>query len=48
MRRYGVWIAPQRSIGHDVARVGGGRLVHVDGFASLPRRVLDLADHVLR
>ena len=48
VRRYGLWIAPQRSIGPNVARVGGGRLVHVDGFASLPRRVLDLADHVLR
>jgi hypothetical protein len=48
MRRSGVWIAPRRSIGPDVARAGGGRLVHVEGFGSLPRRVLDLADHVLR
>jgi Mg-chelatase subunit ChlD len=48
MRRSGVWIAPKRSIGPDVARAGGGRLVHVEGFGSLPRRVLDLADHVLR
>ncbi len=46
--RSGVWIAPKRSIGADVARAGGGRLVHVEGFASLPRRVLDLADQVLR
>jgi Mg-chelatase subunit ChlD len=46
--RSGVWIAPKRSIGADVARAGGGRLVHVEGFATLPRRVLDLADHVLR
>ena len=47
-RRYGLWIAPRRSVGRDLARVGGGRLVRVKGFASLPRRVLDLADHVLR
>ncbi len=47
-RRRGIWIAPRRSIARDVARAGGGRLVRVDGFAALPRRMLDLADHVLR
>ncbi|MGO8683522.1 MAG: VWA domain-containing protein [Thermoleophilia bacterium] len=42
------WIAPKRLIGRDVARAGGGQLVPVDRFASLPRCMLDLADHLLR
>jgi hypothetical protein len=29
-------------------RLAGGRLVGVEGFAAQPRRVLDLADHLLR
>ena len=48
LRRYGLWIAPRRSVGADVARAGGGRLVPVEGMAELPHRVLDLADHLLR
>ncbi len=47
-RRYGLWIAPHRSVGPDVARAGGGRLVWVEGMTELPRRMLDLADHLLR
>ncbi len=43
-----VWVAPHREAGHAVARAGGGRVVPVAGFRALPRRMLDLADHVLR
>ena len=46
--RPGLWIAPRRSVGPDLAIAGGGRLVRVAGFAALPRRVLDLSDHLLR
>ena len=46
--RTGAWIAPWRQAGQDVARLGGGHLVRVTAFAELPRRMLDLADRVLR
>ena len=46
--RRGFWVSPRRVIARDVARAGGGRLVDVDSFAALPRRMLDLVDHVLR
>ena len=31
-----------------IARAAGGGLVRVDGFPALPRRMLDVADRVLR
>jgi hypothetical protein len=43
-----VRVAPHREAGRAVARAGGGRVVPVSGFRALPRRMLDLADHVLR
>jgi hypothetical protein len=33
---------------HEMAAVGGGTVFRVDSFADLPRRMLDVADHVLR
>ena len=48
-RRSGsVWITPRRMVGEAVARAGNGGIVRVDGFAALPRRMLDVADKVLR
>jgi Mg-chelatase subunit ChlD len=44
----GYWITPLRQVGADVARIGGGRLVPVRSFEELPRRMLDVADMVLR
>jgi Mg-chelatase subunit ChlD len=43
-----VWIAPRRNVGEAVARAGNGGIVRVDGFAALPRRMLEVADRVLR
>jgi MoxR-like ATPase/Mg-chelatase subunit ChlD len=43
-----VWINPLRQVGPDVARLGGGSLVPVRTFEELPRRMLDLADVLLR
>jgi hypothetical protein len=47
-RRSGRWLNPERSAGRAMARAGGGRLIRVDGFGLLPRRMLELADHLLR
>lgn len=44
----GVWITPVRQVAADAARLGRGRLVPVESFEQLPRRMLDLADAVLR
>lgn len=44
----GVWITPVRQVAADAARLGGGRLVPVDAFEQLPRRMLELAEAVLR
>jgi hypothetical protein len=44
----GYWISPRRMAGRDVAAAGGGRVVPVESFRALPRRMVDLADHVLR
>ena len=43
-----LWIAPRRNVGEAVARSGNGRIIRVDGFAALPRRMLEVADRVLR
>ena len=43
-----VWISPRYEVGEDVARLGHGRLVPVGEFRELPRRMLELADLVLR
>jgi Mg-chelatase subunit ChlD len=43
-----VWISPRYEVGEDVARLGHGRLVPVAEFRELPRRMLELADLVLR
>jgi len=43
-----VWIAPRLHAGEGIARAAGGGLVRVDGFPALPRRMLDVADRVLR
>ena len=42
------WIAPRLRAGEAIARAAGGGLVRVDGFPALPRRMLDVADRVLR
>jgi len=42
------WIAPRLKAGEAIARAGDGGLVRVDGFAALPRRMVEIADHVLR
>jgi len=47
-RSAGFWITPRRQVGADVARIGGGRLVPVRSFQELPRRMLDVAETVLR
>ena len=46
--RSAAWINPIREAGPDLARVGGGSLVPVASFDELPRRMLDLAEAVLR
>jgi MoxR-like ATPase/Mg-chelatase subunit ChlD len=42
------WIAPRLHVGEAIARAADGGLVRVDGFAALPRRMLEVADRVLR
>ncbi len=44
----GVWISPRRAVGEAVARASDGGVVRVSGFAALPRRMLEVADAVLR
>ena len=44
----GVWISPRRAVGEAVARASDGGVVRVGGFAALPRRMLEVADAVLR
>ena len=44
----GVWINPVRMASEDLARLGGGRLVPVATFQELPRRMLELAEAILR
>ncbi len=41
------WISPRLAVGEAVARAADGGLVRVDGFAALPRRMLEVADRVL-
>jgi MoxR-like ATPase/Mg-chelatase subunit ChlD len=41
------WISPRLAVGEAVAHAADGGLVRVDGFAALPRRMLDVADRVL-
>lgn len=42
------WISPRRRVGEAIARAADGGVVRVDGFAVLPRRMLEVADRVLR
>ena len=42
------WIAPRLHVGEAIARTADGGLVRVDGFPALPRRMLEVADRVLR
>jgi len=42
------WIAPRLHVGEAIARAADGGLVRVDGFPALPRRMLEVADRVLR
>jgi MoxR-like ATPase/Mg-chelatase subunit ChlD len=42
------WISPRLAVGEAIARAAGGGVVRVDGFAALPRRMLEVADRVLR
>ena len=42
------WIAPRLHVGEAIARAADGGLVRVDGFTALPRRMLEVADRVLR
>ncbi len=42
------WIAPRLHAGEAIARAADGGLVRVDGFPALPRRMLEVADRVLR
>jgi MoxR-like ATPase len=42
------WISPRLAVGEAVARAAAGGVVRVDGFAALPRRMLEVADKVLR
>jgi hypothetical protein len=35
-------------VGEAIARVAYGGVVRVDGFSALPRRMLEVADRVLR
>jgi MoxR-like ATPase len=42
------WISPRLAVGEAVAQAAGGGVVRVDGFAALPRRMLEVADRVLR
>ena len=42
------WIAPRLHVGEAIARAADGGIVRVDGFPALPRRMLEVADRVLR
>ena len=42
------WLAPRLHVGEAIARAADGGLVRVDGFPALPRRMLEVADRVLR
>lgn len=42
------WISPRLKVGEAIARAAGGGVVRVDGFSALPRRMLEIADQVLR
>jgi Mg-chelatase subunit ChlD len=42
------WISPRLAVGEPIARAADGGVVRVDGFADLPRRMLEVADRVLR
>jgi hypothetical protein len=42
------WISPRLHVGEGIARAADGGLVRVDGFPALPRRMLEVADRVLR
>ena len=42
------WISPRLAVGEAIARASDGGVVRVDGFAALPRRMLEVADRVLR
>ena len=42
------WISPRLHVGEAIARAADGGLVRVDGFPALPRRMLEVADRVLR
>ncbi len=42
------WISPRLAVGEAIARAADGGLVRVDGFSALPRRMLEVADRVLR
>jgi MoxR-like ATPase/Mg-chelatase subunit ChlD len=42
------WISPRLAVGEPIARAADGGVVRVDGFAALPRRMLEVADRVLR
>jgi hypothetical protein len=42
------WISPRLHVGEAIARAADGGLVCVDGFPALPRRMLQVADRVLR
>jgi MoxR-like ATPase/Mg-chelatase subunit ChlD len=42
------WMAPRLHVGEAIARAADGGLVRVDGFPALPRRMLEVADRVLR
>ena len=42
------WISPRLAVGEAIALAADGGLVRVDGFAALPRRMLEVADRVLR
>jgi MoxR-like ATPase/Mg-chelatase subunit ChlD len=42
------WLSPRLSVGEAIARAAGGGVVRVDGFTALPRRMLEVADRVLR
>jgi MoxR-like ATPase/Mg-chelatase subunit ChlD len=42
------WVSPRLHVGEAIARAADGGLVRVDGFPALPRRMLEVADRVLR
>lgn len=42
------WISPRLRVGEAIARASGGGVVRVGSFAALPRRMVEVADQVLR